>query len=91
MPILPHDVEQYLSRVLKGVDWATIKAATPDLCRDCPQYDRGDDDPADPVCLSCPWWAVLYAHLGAEHWHPPRRPGRPRRTALSQEGGPDHD
>ena len=88
---LPQDVVDYLRIALKDVDFAAIDKATPDLCHACPQYGRDDDDPADPVCLSCPWWAVLYAHLGAAHWHPPRRPGRPRRKASSQAGDPGRD
>ena len=84
---LPRDVELYVARALNTVDWAALKARTPDLCHDCPQYAR-EQDPDDPVCLSCPWWGVLYAHLVAEHWRPH---GRRVRRASSQEGGPDHD
>ena len=90
MANLPPDVSAYLAKALKGVNWAKLKSAAPDLCHDCPQYYR-EQDTDHPVCLACPWWGVLYAHLGAEHWHPPRRPGRPRRKASSQEGGPDRD
>lgn len=86
---MPADVQKYLSTALKTVDWATIRASTPDLCAECPQYQRTpgylcDDD----VCLQCPWWGVLTAHMIAQHWRPRRRP---RHRSGSQGGGPDHD
>lgn len=87
MPKLPRDVELYLSRALKGVDWAALKAATPDLCHDCPQYYR-DQDTDHPVCLACPWWGVLYSHMQAQHWRGDRHL---RRIAKSRGDAPDHD
>lgn len=67
MAKLPRDVSAYLDTALKGLDWQRIDAALPDVCSDCPQHRRPVND-ADPVCWSCPWWGVLYAHLSARRW-----------------------
>lgn len=87
MAKLPRDVSAYLAKALKGIDWQTINAACPDLCKDCPQSDRAISAD-DPVCLSCPWWGVLYSHLQAQHWRGHRHS---KRIARSQEGAPHHD
>lgn len=68
MSKLPRDVSAYLDKALKGLDWQRIDTALPDVCNHCPQYTRPVNDAA-PVCWSCPWWSVLYAHLSAQHWH----------------------
>ena len=87
MAKLPRDVSEYLDKALKGIDWQTINAACPDLCKDCPQSGRAVSDD-DPVCLSCPWWGVLYSHMQAQHWRGYRHS---KRRARLQEGGPHHD
>lgn len=87
MAKLPRDVSAYLDKALKGIDWQAINTACPDLCKACPQSDREISED-DPVCLSCPWWGVLYSHLQAQHWRGHRHS---KRTAGSQEGGPHRD
>ena len=75
MAKLPRDVSAYLDTALKGLDWQRIDAALPDVCSDCPQHRR-PVNAADPVCWSCPWWGVLYAHLSARRWRSPLMQGR---------------
>lgn len=87
MAQLPRDVSAYLAKALKAVDWKSINGATPDLCSKCPQSKREVSDD-NPVCLSCPWWGVLYSHMQAQHW----RGGRhSRRIAKSQGDVQCHD
>ena len=87
MAKLPRDVSAYLDKALNGIDWQAINAACPDLCQDCPQSGR-KVSAVDPVCLSCPWWGVLYSHLQAQHWRGHRHS---KRTTGSQEGGSHRD
>lgn len=87
MPKLPRDVAAYLDTALQNVDWTAVNAATPDLCKACPQFNRAADAD-DPVCLSCPWWGVLYSHMQAQHWRGYRHS---KRIVKSQEGVPRHD
>lgn len=87
MAKLPRDVSAYLDKALKGIDWQAINALCPDLCQDCPQSAR-EVSADDPVCLSCPWWGVLYSHLQAQHWRGHRHS---KRITKSQGDAPHHD
>lgn len=87
MPRLPRDVSAYLDTALRRIDWDAINQATPDMCRECPQSGR-EVSADDPICLSCPWWGVLYSHMQAQHWRGYRHS---KRIAGSPAGGPHHD
>ena len=87
MAQLPRDVSAYLEKALKTIAWDKLNGATPDLCSACPQSAR-EISADDPVCLSCPWWGVLYSHLQAQHWRGHRHS---KRIAKSQADDPHHD
>lgn len=84
--MLPRDVDIYLSHALKKIDWQKIDAQFPDICKACPQFNRPGHDQNDLVCLDCPWFGVLYSHLAASHYRPPRRPGRKPKLPTDDQG-----
>lgn len=88
MPQLPNDVAAYLDAALRKVDWQHLNSATPGICTACPQSGRMVTDDDDQVCLSCPWWGVLYSHMQAQHWHGYRHS---KRKAASRGDDPGHD
>ena len=85
---MPNEVAKYLDTELPKINWTAIEDATPDLCSKCPEMLSDHHDADDPVCLSCPWFGVLYSHTAAKHWRGYRHL---KRIAKLRGDDPHHD